>query len=146
MGFHCSPKWLQNQSPPNFLGRRGVLRGGGGGEAWPQNPLVINASWYLPFNHASFVRWLLGPLRDVSLNKWPKLYYKVSFCCSCDCYLLKDILQNWSDEDAALILDNLFKAMKPGSRLLLIEAVLHTGSHSEERVGCTLTFRNTVLM
>ena len=70
----------------------------------------------------------------------------MSFCYSCDCYLLKDILQNWSDEDAALILDNLFKAMKPGSRLLLIEAVLHTGSHSEERVGCTLTFRSTILI
>ena len=84
---------------------------------------------------------LMGSLLIVYflLNE-PKLYYKplVSFCYSCDCYLMKDILQNWSDEDAALILDNLFKAMKPDSRLLLIEAVLHTGSHSEERVGTSL--------
>ena len=55
--------------------------------------------------------------------------------CSCDCYVLKDILQNWSDEDAVLILGNLYDAISPGSRLLVVETVQHTGSHSEEKVG-----------
>lgn len=53
----------------------------------------------------------------------------------CDCYILKDILQNWSDEDASLILSNLYGIMKTGQRVLVIETVMHTGSYSEERVS-----------
>ncbi len=53
----------------------------------------------------------------------------------CDCYILKDILQNWSDEDATLILNNLFSVVKKGSRVLVMETVLHTGTFSEERVS-----------
>lgn len=52
----------------------------------------------------------------------------------CDCYILKDILQNWSDEEAAIILKNLRKAVATGSRILVIERVMHTGSYPEERV------------
>jgi len=55
--------------------------------------------------------------------------------CSCDCFILKDILQNWSDEDAALILNNLFTVVNRGNRVLIIETVLHTGSFSDERVS-----------
>ena len=54
---------------------------------------------------------------------------------SCDCYILKDILQNWSDEDASLILNNLYETVKPGQRVLIIETVMHTGSFTEERVS-----------
>ena len=54
--------------------------------------------------------------------------------CSCDCYILKDILQNWSDEDASLILSNLFSVVKKGHRVLVMETILHTGSLEEERV------------
>ena len=53
---------------------------------------------------------------------------------SCDCYILKDILQNWSDEDAALILRNIHSIMTKNHRLLVIETIMHTGSYSEERV------------
>ncbi|KAL5457314.1 hypothetical protein EMCRGX_G034562 [Ephydatia muelleri] len=52
----------------------------------------------------------------------------------CDCYILKDILQNWSDEDAAGILKKLRKVVAVGNRLLVIERVMHTGSYPEERV------------
>ena len=55
---------------------------------------------------------------------------------SCDCFVLKDILQNWSDEDASVILSNLYEVVKPGQRVLVIETVMHTGSHSDERVSC----------
>ena len=58
----------------------------------------------------------------------------VHHICSCDCYILKDILQNWSDEDAANILKKLRKVVAAGNRLLVIERVMHTGSYSEERV------------
>lgn len=54
--------------------------------------------------------------------------------CSCDCYILKDILQNWSDEDASLILNKLSKVVKKGHRVLVMETILHTGSFAEERV------------
>jgi hypothetical protein len=56
----------------------------------------------------------------------------------CDCYILKDILQNWSDEDAALILQNLHSVMSPDHRLLVIETIMHTGSYSEERLKSLL--------
>ena len=50
---------------------------------------------------------------------------------------MKDILQNWSDEDAALILKNLHSIMRPDHRLLVMETIMHIGSHSEERVSPT---------
>jgi hypothetical protein len=56
----------------------------------------------------------------------------------CDCYIMKDILQNWSDEDAALILRNLHSVMDSGHRLLLIETIMHIGSYSEERLKSLL--------
>ena len=58
--------------------------------------------------------------------------------CSCDCYILKDILQNWSDEDAAGILKKLRKVVAVGNRLLVIERVMHTGSYPEERVSIVM--------
>lgn len=47
-----------------------------------------------------------------------------------DLYLMKSILHDWSDENAVLILKNCQKAMKPESRLLIIEAVLLPGGDS----------------
>lgn len=41
-----------------------------------------------------------------------------------DLYLLKHILHDWSDEDALRILASVRRAMVPGGRILLIEAVL----------------------
>ena len=60
---------------------------------------------------------------------------------SCDCYILKDILENWSDEDAAVILKNLRSVTRGGSRMLIIERTLHTGSHSEEKVATSFVFQ-----
>ena len=57
-----------------------------------------------------------------------------SYMCSCDCYLLKDILENFSDEDASVILATLLTVMKKGNRLLVIERVMHTGTFSDEKV------------
>jgi len=52
----------------------------------------------------------------------------------CDCYILKDILNNWSDEASNIILNNLFAAVTTGNRVLIIERVLHTGGAAEEVV------------
>ena len=52
----------------------------------------------------------------------------------CDCYILKDILQNWSDEEATVILRNLRSVVKKDNRVIVIENILHTGRHSEEKV------------
>ena len=57
-----------------------------------------------------------------------------SYIRSCDCYLLKDILENFSDEDASVILATLLSVMKKGNRLLVIERVMHTGTFSDEKV------------
>ena len=54
---------------------------------------------------------------------------------SCDCYVLKDIINNWSDEAAVNILTNVHNSMKPGSRLLVMERVMHTSDYEEERVS-----------
>jgi orsellinic acid C2-O-methyltransferase len=48
-----------------------------------------------------------------------------------DLYLMKSVLHDWGDEQAALILDRCRMAMKPGSRLVLVERPL------PERVGTT---------
>ena len=53
----------------------------------------------------------------------------------CDCYILKDILNNWSDEASNVILTNLFAAVTRGNRVLIIERVLHTGGTAEEVVS-----------
>jgi len=45
-----------------------------------------------------------------------------------DCYLMKHVLHDWNDEKSIQILSNCNKAMKPGSKLLVIEAVIPTGN------------------
>jgi len=60
--------------------------------------------------------------------------------CRCDCYIVKDILQNWSDGDATLILDNLFKIVGKGNRILVMETIMHTGLFAEERVSLRIVW------
>ena len=55
--------------------------------------------------------------------------------CSCDCYILKDIINNWADDMTTRILENVRKAMQPQSRLLIMERVLHTADYAEEKVS-----------
>ena len=57
----------------------------------------------------------------------------------CDCYILKDILNNWSDEASSTVLSNLFAIITKGSRVLIIERVLHTGGAAEEMVSSLQT-------
>ncbi|MFJ3926012.1 methyltransferase [Streptomyces sp. NPDC090022] len=45
-----------------------------------------------------------------------------------DFYVLKHILHDWSDEDALRILGTIRRAAAPGSRLLVVDAVLPEGS------------------
>ncbi|GAB1646474.1 methyltransferase [Krasilnikovia sp. MM14-A1259] len=44
-----------------------------------------------------------------------------------DVYLMKGILHNWADDDARTLLRNCRSAMRPGDRLLMIEAVVPDG-------------------
>lgn len=63
------------------------------------------------------------------------MYWINGNMCRCDCFILKDILNNWSDEASSTILNNLFTAISKGSRILIIERVLHTGGAAEEMVN-----------
>jgi hypothetical protein len=49
----------------------------------------------------------------------------------CDAYLLKNVLHDWDDERAARILANCRRAMQPGDRLLVVEAVVEEDTHRE---------------
>jgi ubiquinone/menaquinone biosynthesis C-methylase UbiE len=44
-----------------------------------------------------------------------------------DAYLLANVLQDWSDDDAARILGTIRRAMGPGSRLLVVEITIEDG-------------------
>ncbi|KNB51519.1 methyltransferase [Streptomyces caatingaensis] len=52
-----------------------------------------------------------------------------------DVYLLKNILHNWSDEDCLRILGSVRRAAAPGSRLLVIDAVLPEDGSPHPAVG-----------
>ena len=45
-----------------------------------------------------------------------------------DAYLLRHIVHDWSDEDAAAILRNCRSAMKPGGKILVVEIVVPAGN------------------
>lgn len=45
-----------------------------------------------------------------------------------DLYIMKSVLHDWDDDDAAKILGNVRKAMDSASRLLIIESIIHTGN------------------
>lgn len=45
-----------------------------------------------------------------------------------DAYILRHIVHDWSDEDAVSILSNCRKAMKPGGKVLVVEAVIPPGN------------------
>jgi hypothetical protein len=45
-----------------------------------------------------------------------------------DAYVLRHIVHDWSDEDAAKILSNCRKAMNPGGKVLAVEAVIPAGN------------------
>lgn len=45
----------------------------------------------------------------------------------CDAYMMKHILHDWSDEQAAIILGHCAKALAPGGKVLIVEIVLPEG-------------------
>ena len=45
-----------------------------------------------------------------------------------DAYILSAILHDWSDEDAAVLLQNIRRAIADGGRLLLVESVIQPGN------------------
>ena len=45
-----------------------------------------------------------------------------------DAYILKSVIHDWDDERALTILKNVKRAMKPGGRVLLVEAVIADGN------------------
>lgn len=49
----------------------------------------------------------------------------------CDAYLLKNVLHDWDDERAYQILANCRRAMQPGGRLLVVEAVVEPAGTSD---------------
>ena len=101
--------------------------------------------------------------KTVPKFEWVDIYICISFSCNdahtpntcclygiiqwtnvnvyrCDCYILKDILNNWSDEASTSVLNNLFATISKGSRVLIIERVLHTGGPAEEMVSTCLAY------
>ena len=45
-----------------------------------------------------------------------------------DAYIMRHIIHDWSDADAVTILSNCRKAMKPGGKVLVVEAVIQEGN------------------
>jgi hypothetical protein len=45
-----------------------------------------------------------------------------------DCYLIMQVIHDWSDEEAARILAAIRKAARPGAKLLVIECVVQEDS------------------
>lgn len=60
-----------------------------------------------------------------------------------DTYLLKTILHDWDDERAALLLRSLVRAMRPDSRLLVLEALIPPGN--DFHMGKLLDLNSLVL-
>jgi hypothetical protein len=48
-----------------------------------------------------------------------------------DAYLLKHILHDWSDEDCLRILKNIYAVTEPGTKLLIVDAVIGAGNEHE---------------
>lgn len=48
-----------------------------------------------------------------------------------DAYILKSIIHDWDDERALTILKNIRRALKPGGRVLLVEAIIADGNNQD---------------
>ena len=60
-----------------------------------------------------------------------------------DAYLLKHILHDWSDEDCLRILKNIYAVAEPGTKLLIVDAVI--GARNEHEFAKTLDMQMLVL-
>ena len=52
-----------------------------------------------------------------------------------DCYVLKQIVHDWNDQNAVRILRNVRRAIRPDGRLVLIDVVLKSGNESDPGRG-----------
>ena len=59
-----------------------------------------------------------------------------------DAYLLKHILHDWSDEDCLRILTNIYAVAEPGTKLLVVDAVI--GARNEHEFGKILDIQMLV--
>jgi hypothetical protein len=59
-----------------------------------------------------------------------------------DAYLLKHILHDWSDEDCLRILKNIYAVAEPGTKLLVVDAVI--GARNEHEFGKILDIQMLV--
>jgi hypothetical protein len=59
-----------------------------------------------------------------------------------DAYLLKNILHDWSDEDCLRILQNIYEVAEPGTKLLVVDAVI--GARNEHQFAKTLDIQMLV--
>ncbi|MGH9059062.1 MAG: methyltransferase, partial [Acidimicrobiales bacterium] len=112
----------------DFTGTRTVVDVGGGSGALLQAVLAAHPqSSGVLFDQADVVDAVRGRFAadercrlvggDFFRDPWP----------DGDLYLMKSVLHNWSDAQAAELLRNGRRAMAPGSRLLLIERVVPPG-------------------
>jgi hypothetical protein len=60
-----------------------------------------------------------------------------------DAYLLKHILHDWNDEDCLRILKNIYAVTEPGTKLLVVDAVI--GARNEHEFGKILDIQMLVL-
>ena len=61
-----------------------------------------------------------------------------------DAYLLKHILHDWSDEDCLRILKNIYAVAEPGTKLLIVDAVI--GARNEHEFAKILDIQMLVLL
>lgn len=60
-----------------------------------------------------------------------------------DAYVMKRVIHDWDDEQSIRILQNCRRAMRPGSRLLVVEVVI--GSANESRFARLLDLEMLVI-
>ncbi|KIK52991.1 hypothetical protein GYMLUDRAFT_49571 [Collybiopsis luxurians FD-317 M1] len=62
-------------------------------------------------------------------------FFKDAAVEGCDFYYIRSILRDWPDEESELILRNVRKAMKPGSRLIIHDTVLREAVRGTSSTG-----------
>jgi hypothetical protein len=56
-----------------------------------------------------------------------------------DCYVLKQIVHDWNDQNAVRILRNVRRAIRPDGRLVLIDVILKSANEADPGRGRTCT-------
>ncbi|KAF9563372.1 S-adenosyl-L-methionine-dependent methyltransferase [Agrocybe pediades] len=83
--------------------------------------------------HEVWPKLLPGVLAERRIEFVPLDFMKESPKSGCDVYFLKNIIHDWSDEEAITILKNVRDAMAPHSRVLLQEYILPPGHRVSDK-------------